>query len=43
MSARERIMTIRLIEKLQEHPAWAKTLGIEVTDLHLSDAVEKEK
>ena len=28
MSAQERIMMIRLMEKLQAHPAYAKTLGI---------------
>ena len=28
MSARERILTIRLMEKLQANPAYAKALGI---------------
>ena len=30
MSARERIMTIRLMKKIQEHPTYAKALGITV-------------
>ena len=30
MSVKERIMTIRLMEKLQAHPAYAKALGITV-------------
>ena len=28
MSVKERILTIRLMEKLQENPAYAKALGI---------------
>ena len=31
MSARERILMIRLMEKLEKHPTYAKTLGIEAT------------
>ena len=31
MSARERILMIRLMEKLEKHPAYAKALGIEAT------------
>ena len=31
MRARERILMIRLMEKLEKHPAYAKTLGIEAT------------
>jgi len=30
MSARERVMTIRLLERLQAHPAYAKVFGIEI-------------
>ena len=30
MSARERILTIRLLEKLQSRPDFAKALGVEV-------------
>ena len=31
MSAKERILMIRLMEKLEKHPAYAKALGIEAT------------
>ena len=31
MTARERILMIRLMEKLEKHPTYAKTLGIEAT------------
>ena len=31
MRARERILMIRLMEKLEKHPAYAKVLGIEAT------------
>ena len=30
LSIRERILTIRLLEKVKEDPGYAKTLGIEV-------------
>ena len=30
LSTRERILTIRLLEKVKEYPAYAKALGIEV-------------
>lgn len=30
MHARERILTIRLMEKVEKHPAYAKILGIEI-------------
>ena len=30
MSVRERILAIRLMEKLQSHPDFAKALGVEV-------------
>ena len=43
MSAKARIMTIRLMEKLQAHPAYAKELGIEIcTDLQ-PEADDKEE
>ena len=29
MSTRERILMIRLMEKIEEHPTYAKTLGLE--------------
>ncbi len=32
MSARERILTILLMEKLRKYPGWAKALGVEVPD-----------
>jgi len=31
LNARERILTIRLMEKLEEKPAYAKALGVEAT------------
>ena len=31
LTARESILIIRLMEKLEKHPAYAKTLGIEAT------------
>ena len=31
MTTRERILTIRLAEKLKVHPAFAKALGVEAT------------
>ena len=31
MSVKERILMIRLMEKLQNYPTYAKTLGIEAT------------
>ena len=31
LTARERILMIRLMEKLEKHPTYAKTLGIEAT------------
>lgn len=44
MSVRERILIIRLMEKLQEKPRYAEALGIEVTIAPSAEAVnEKEK
>ena len=47
LSIRERILTIRLLEKVSKHPVYAKSLGIEVGQLQntlgslkLSDASE---
>ena len=31
MTVRQRILMIRLMEKLEKHPAYAKALGIEAT------------
>ena len=33
LTARERILMIRLMEKLEKHPAYAKLLGVEAADL----------
>lgn len=33
LTVRERILMIRLMEKLEKHPAYAKPLGIEATDV----------
>lgn len=41
MSVKERIMTIRLMEKLQECPAYAKALGI-TADFAKKQQYEKE-
>lgn len=43
MSIKERIMTIRLLKKLQANPAYAKTLGIEVCAAQLTDKKENRK
>lgn len=31
LTARERILMLRLMEKLKKHPTYAKTLGVEAT------------
>ena len=33
MSTRERILMIRLMEKLEKHPAYVKALGVEVSSV----------
>ena len=33
LTARERVLMIRLMEKLEKHPTYAMLLGIEATDL----------
>ena len=43
MSVRERIMTIRLMEKLQAHPAYARALGIEICVAQSTEVTDKEK
>lgn len=43
MSVKERILTIRLIEKLQTRPELGKILGIAVKDAPPSCAEHKEK
>ena len=38
MRVKERILMLRLMEKLQKHPDFAKTLGIEATSvIHYPD------
>ena len=46
MSIRERILTIRLLEKLREHPAYAGIFGIEAIMMQPQkgeDQKEKQK
>ena len=44
MSVRERIMAIRLMEKLQSRPEYAKALGIEVRgDIAPPGATDKKE
>ena len=43
MGAKERVMIIRLIEKLQADPALAAALGIQICAVRLSEASDKEK
>ena len=43
MSVKERIMTIRLMEKLQAKPAYAKALGIEICVAQATEVTDKEK
>ena len=43
MSARERILAIRLMEKLRKNPAYAQALGIEVTQGQTAKDVETLK
>ena len=42
MDAKERILTILLMEKLRENPEWVKTLGVVVNERMSGDgAVQK--
>jgi len=50
LSARERILMIRLLDKVSKHPMYAKALGVEGVqrvvssgDLDLSDASESSR
>lgn len=36
LTAKERILTIRLMEKVKKHPTYAKALGIEASDVKRS-------
>ena len=42
LTARERILIIRLMEKLEKHPAYAKTLGIEATGVVNNQNMESD-
>ena len=42
LTARERVLMIRLMEKLEKHPTYAKTLGIEATDLEDDQNMESD-
>lgn len=42
MSTRERILTIRLMEKLQVYPEYARKLGVEVIDVQRTTAADKK-
>lgn len=42
MSAKERILLIRLLNKLEQHPAYAKVLGIETAGADRSSKQDRE-
>ena len=42
LTARERILMIRLMEKLEKHPTYAMLLGIEATDLEDDQNMESD-
>ncbi len=42
MTARERILMIRLMEKLKKYPTYAMLLGIEATDLEDDQNMESD-
>ena len=43
MSVRERIRTIRLAEKLQEHPEYATAFGIKVSNAWLPVGTDEKR
>ena len=43
MSTRERILMIRLLEKIEQHPTYAKTLGLEATGAVNNQNMESEQ
>lgn len=43
MSVQERILTIRLMEKLKACPAYAKAFGVEVTGMQPPKTAEKKE
>ena len=42
LTARERILMIRLMEKLEEHPTYAMLLGIEATEKAVNQNMESD-
>ena len=42
LTARERILMIRLMEKLEKHPTYAKLLGIEATEKAVNQNMESD-
>ena len=42
LSAKERILMIRLMDKLEKHPAYAKTLGVEATSAVKNQNMESD-
>ena len=42
MTAKERILMIRLMEKLEKHPAYAKALGIEAAGAQEYQNIESD-
>ena len=42
LTARERVLMIRLMEKLEKHPTYAKTLGIEATGAVYNQNLESD-
>ena len=42
MTARERILMIRLMEKLEQHPTYAMLLGIEATGVVRNQDIEPD-
>ena len=40
MTARERVLTIRLMDRIAEHPSYAEALGIEATGV-MNNQIEK--
>ena len=42
LTARERILMIRLMEKLEKHPTYAVLLGIEAADLEDDQNMESD-
>ena len=42
LTARERVLMIRLMEKLEKHPTYAKLLGIEATEKAVNQNMESD-